>query len=74
MYSTSKICWSIGYMSDELSITDVAYELSVNEKTVRRWIKSGELRATKDILGRYRIAKSELDKFVRRRMERYNDE
>ncbi len=60
-------------MSDELTIIDVARDLEVNEKTVRRWIKSGELRATKDILGRYRIAKADLDSFVRRRRERFND-
>ncbi len=60
-------------MSDELTITDVARDLQVNEKTVRRWIKSGELHATKDILGRYRVAKADLDSFVRRRRERFND-
>jgi len=61
-------------MSEQLSIIDVARDLGVNEKTVRRWIKSGELHAIKDILGRYRIAKTDLDEFVRRRIGRYNDD
>jgi excisionase family DNA binding protein len=61
-------------MSEQLSITDVARDLGVNEKTVRRWIKSGELHAIKDILGRYRISRPDLDEFVRRRMRRYNDD
>lgn len=56
---------------DQLSISDVAYELGVNEKTVRRWIKSGELQATRDIVGRYRISRSDLSDFVQKRQERY---
>ena len=49
-------------------------ELDVNDKTVRRWIQNGELRATKDILGRYKITRADLDDFVRRRMERFNED
>ena len=38
-------------MSDnQMSIKDVARLMEVDEKTVRRWIKNGELHATKDIL------------------------
>jgi excisionase family DNA binding protein len=61
-------------MTDYLSITDVARELGINDRTVRRWIKSGELPATRDIVGRYRIARTDLEEFRRRRMERFNEE
>jgi excisionase family DNA binding protein len=61
-------------MEDQLSITDVAREIGANERTVRRWIKSGELRASKDIFGRYRISRIALEEFVRRRRERYNED
>lgn len=60
-------------MTEYLSITDVARELGVNDRTVRRWIKSGELHASRDIVGRYRISRAELESFRRRRMERYED-
>jgi excisionase family DNA binding protein len=56
-----------------LTITDVARELGANERTVRRWIKSGELSASKDIFGRYKISRAALDDFVRRRREKYNE-
>jgi excisionase family DNA binding protein len=61
-------------MNDYLSITDAARELGVNDRTVRRWIKSGELRASRDIVGRYRISRTDLEDFRRRRMERFGDE
>ncbi len=61
-------------MADDLNITDVARELGVNDRTVRRWIKSGELHATRDIVGRYRISRADLEDFRRRRMERFSDE
>lgn len=60
-------------MEEQLSITDVAREVGANERTVRRWIKSGELRATKDIFGRYRISRMALDEFIRHRHKRYNE-
>ena len=60
-------------MTDYLNITDVARELGVNDRTVRRWIKSGELHATRDIVGRYRISRVDLEDFRRRRMERFSD-
>ncbi len=61
-------------MTDYLSITDVARELGVNDRTVRRWIKAGELHATRDIVGRYRISRVDLDEFVRRRMGRFSED
>ncbi len=57
-----------------MSIRDVVIEMDVNEKTVRRWIYNGELHATKDIFGRYQISRTDLDDFIRRRTERYNEE
>jgi excisionase family DNA binding protein len=36
----------------QMTIKDVARLMEVDEKTVRRWIKNGELHATKDIFGR----------------------
>jgi excisionase family DNA binding protein len=59
---------------EELSITDVARELGANERTVRRWIKAGELDASKDIFGRYRITRAALNDFIRQRRERYNED
>ena len=60
-------------MSDnQMTIKDVARIMGVDEKTVRRWIKNGELHATKDIFGRYQISRSDLDAFIERRHRRYN--
>lgn len=61
-------------MSEEqvLKIRDVVIEMAVNEKTVRRWIQSGELTASKDIFGRYEIKRSDLSEFIRKRKEKYN--
>ena len=56
-----------------LTIRDVVKEFDVNEKTVRRWIQSGELNATRDIVGRYRISRTDLDDFIKRRTERYSE-
>jgi excisionase family DNA binding protein len=58
---------------ETLTIRDVVRELDVNEKTVRRWIHNGELHAIKDIVGRFRISRADLDDFIQRRMGRYND-
>lgn len=52
-----------------LTVADVAGTLSVSDKTVRRWIKSGKLAAL-DLEGRksgYRIRQSDLDAFIVRR-------
>ena len=60
-------------MSDnQMTIKDVARLMEVDGKTVRRWIKNGELHATKDIFGRYQISRSDLDAFTERRHRRYN--
>jgi len=60
-------------MSDTLmTIKDVARAMEVDEKTVRRWIKNGELQASKDIFGRYQITRSDLDAFIEQRRRRYN--
>ena len=60
-------------MSDnQMTIKDVARTMEVDEKTVRRWIKNGELHATKDIFGRYQISHSDLDSFREQRHRRYN--
>jgi len=62
-------------MNDEelLTIRDIVSEFGVNEKTVRRWIQSGELKATRDIVGRYRISRVALEDFRQRRMKKYTD-
>ena len=62
-------------MSSEemLTIRDVVREFDVNEKTVRRWIHNGELRATRDIVGRYRISRADLEDFRRQRMGKFNE-
>jgi excisionase family DNA binding protein len=60
-------------MSDnQMTIKGVARLMDVDEKTVRRWIKNGELHATKDIFGRYQISHSDLDSFRELRRRRYN--
>lgn len=60
-------------MSDEqMTIKDVARSMEVDEKTVRRWIKNGELQASKDIFGRYQITRSDLEDFIEHRRRRYN--
>jgi excisionase family DNA binding protein len=61
-------------MSNEelLTIRDVVKELDVNEKTVRRWIQSGELVAIRDIVGRYRISRTDLEDFRQRRMKKFS--
>jgi excisionase family DNA binding protein len=46
-----------------LSIKQVARQVNVDEKTVRRWIKAGELPAI-ELGGRYRIKPSELQAFL----------
>ncbi len=53
---------------EKLTIKQVASELGVDEKTVRRWIKSEQLPyAGYEIRGRYLIARSDLDEFVKKR-------
>lgn len=47
------------------TVKDVAERLKVAEATVRHWIKLGELRAI-DIGKGWRIAESDLDRFLQR--------
>lgn len=58
-------------MTDDvlLTVEEVAKRLSVHVETVRRWIRSGELQAV-DLGGPagYRVARSELDRFIRDRL------
>jgi excisionase family DNA binding protein len=54
-----------------LTIKQVTRELNVDDKTVRRWIKSGQLKASRDIVGRYTILRSDLDKFVEQRRKQF---
>lgn len=57
-----------------LTIKQVARELNVDDKTVRRWIKSGQLKAGLDIVGRYRISRTDLDDFTYRRTHPQEDD
>jgi excisionase family DNA binding protein len=60
---------------DKLTIKQVAQELGVDERTVRRWIANGELPYVGfDIRGRYLIARTDLDEFVRKRTEKREPE
>ena len=53
-----------------LSVEEIANELGVNPETVRVWIRSGELVALS--IGRgYRISRTDLDDFIRRRRTDY---
>ncbi len=61
-------------MDEYLTIMDIVREAGVNDKTVRRWIKSGELRANRDLVGRYRILREDFEEFRRRREERYKSD
>lgn len=57
--------------SDVLTIKEVARELEVDERTVRRWLASGELPYTGyDIKGRYLISRTDLNEFVRKRTQK----
>ncbi len=48
------------------TVQEVAQRLEIAEATVRRWIKSGELRAI-DIGKQRRIADSDLERFLKAR-------
>jgi excisionase family DNA binding protein len=56
---------------ESLTIKQVTRELNVDDKTVRRWIKGGQLKATRDIVGRYTILRSDLDRFVEQRRRQF---
>jgi excisionase family DNA binding protein len=58
-----------------LTVQDVAEQLHVHADTVRKWIRSGELAAVP--LGGtagYRITQAAVDKFIRERMNRMQDD
>ena len=48
------------------TVKQVASQLQVDTKTVRKWIRDGELKAI-DIGGEYRVRQAALDDFLRRR-------
>jgi excisionase family DNA binding protein len=57
-----------------LTVEEVAKQLSVHPDTIRRWIRSGEIKAVN--LGGpagYRISQSELNRFIRDRTGRTKD-
>lgn len=59
-----------------LTVQEVAEGLSVNEETVRRWIRAGDL-AVLDLGGPragYRIRRDELEKFIEARYGRVGKE
>jgi excisionase family DNA binding protein len=56
---------------EPLTIKQVTRELNVDDKTVRRWIKSGQLKAMRDIVGRYTISRADLDRFVEQRRRQF---
>lgn len=52
----------------ELSLQEVALRTKMAANTVRRWITTGQLPATKNgPQGRYRILVADLDRFIDRR-------
>ena len=51
------------------TVKEVANQLRVDTKTVRKWIRSGELVAI-DIGGEYRVRQASLDDFIKRRERR----
>jgi excisionase family DNA binding protein len=46
-----------------LTIKDIAQQLKMDEKTIRRWVKDGKLPAI-SLGGKYRIARSDLNAFL----------
>jgi excisionase family DNA binding protein len=56
---------------EPLTIKQVTRELNVDDKTVRRWIKSGQLKAMRDIVGRYTISRADLNSFVEHRRRQF---
>ena len=51
---------------DWLTTDEIAKDLKVNVKTVRNWIKSGELAAI-DVGGEYRISRKDYEDFTNHR-------
>jgi excisionase family DNA binding protein len=57
---------------DTLTLREIATMFNVAERTVRRWVQSGELRSERDIIGRYVVKRSDLEAFQRARYQRFN--
>lgn len=56
--------------ADWMSVQDVATLLRVNEETVRRWVRSGDLpvlRLGDDVRSGYRIRRDEVERFIAER-------
>jgi excisionase family DNA binding protein len=49
-----------------LTIKDIAQQLKLDEKTIRRWIKSKQLPAI-ELGGKYRVTRSDLNAFLESR-------
>jgi excisionase family DNA binding protein len=59
-----------GRMQEKVYTTEeVAQQLRVDARTVRKWIRNGELAAI-DVGGEYRIRESSLQEFIRKREKR----
>jgi excisionase family DNA binding protein len=57
------------YAVEYMTLPEVAQRLRLSEGTVRRWIRTGQLRAEKVGLApsfRYRVARAELERFLTR--------
>lgn len=58
----------------DLSVEEVAARLSVHRETVRRWLRTGELRGYRlGFRGGWRIPEEELRRFIRSR-QNYKDQ
>ncbi|WAC55018.1 helix-turn-helix transcriptional regulator [Gordonia sp. SL306] len=47
-----------------LSLQDIAEELGISDRTVRRWIATGQLKAVRPSPRVIRVEASELDRFI----------
>ncbi len=62
-------------LDDEMLTADeVARIMKVNIRTVRQWVSNGELAIISIGKREYRIARSELNRFIRERQERKGSE
>jgi molybdopterin-binding protein len=51
-------------MPNDLSLGDAARELGVSVDTLRRWTRSGKLKATRDERNRRRVPRSEIERIA----------
>jgi len=58
-----------GMQERVFTVDEVAHQLRVDARTVRKWIRSGDLPAI-DVGGSYRIRESSLQDFIKRREKR----